>query len=307
MSGNNHNGVALEPGRVFWVSPPPEIGSVSSQFSTVVEEDKTARHNPSRKATLILFAVAALVAAPYLFVPNSMFLVAAAIPACLGILGLMGSGKHECSYVGESGVARFPRGYDPSSQPGIDKGVFMFEKADTLFCNTLPGKTGELFAGQYSNFQWVDRSGKPLWALITQDFVPGEPIPVDRRIHFMRASERAWTRFVLPKLRADIASLGVAKFNLRNLGLIVLTPSELRIETNGETTTIAPASLNQVVHGAGEIAFVHGLGEAVVLDPFTIGNLGALEAMIVEVFGLTVVQGGLTRVDRPEDSSKAPS
>ena len=194
-----HDGGPPPADRCFFEAPPPEIGAVLTAHSTM-PAGYAPLPRPVRYAAVILSAPASFVAA--LLLVNAVGIGGFWWGAALLLAPLLGffvvlyfvGNKHECSYVGRDGVARFRTGMSGRVKSDL---VVIFKDVVRL----EPEFVKHLRSGVYSyssyTFRWVLRDGPTRAVVGTHNSERGEirDIGPAHEFTFCLAAAAAWERY----------------------------------------------------------------------------------------------------------------
>jgi len=210
-----HAGERLEPDRVLFVAPPPEIGTVLSAFS-----DVRASTRPPTTATWIMRAVAV---GGGVVIAGLLLMLAMGMPWSQGGAWIMGVGAlaaavtawgwrfvGRCSYVGEDGIA-----YDECLDR-LDRikktQVLRFVRADSLHVRRTRSYQNGVYRWTSYAYVWKDRSGRAVHEIYGTHASEKTDPPPDDAWHFCAAAEAAWSKHRVGRLQADLDREGFVAF-----------------------------------------------------------------------------------------------
>ncbi len=234
----NHNGDPLSEDIEFFVPPPPEIGPVLTAYSTL-RRGVHPRPAAFRAGLAMLVGGAALVftallvaaarprgAAPYVFWPSLAGLLAA------GIAFLATRFRHQCSYVGREGVARFWCAGDTDRLTRTE--VFLFRDAAEMRTSQVRQYVNGAYTGTDYTFTWTDVAGQKRYVFRGRyHSAKGTPKAKDP-FHFGRSAEMAWSGYLLPGAFRQLDMDGAVLFLLHRGNWIRLTRSGLLFHFGGK-------------------------------------------------------------------------
>jgi hypothetical protein len=257
-----HRGEPLNPGRDYFVPPPPEIGEVVSAYTSLARTDR-----PRGGVVLAALGFCAL-----------GFLCGWALmrvvepddgPARLvvgGFAGLFGAVigwgrarfKHACSYVGTEGVARFV--CVQSRERVTHRETFLFRTAADLRTSETRRYTNGVYQGTDFHFDWTDAAGAECFRITgTYPYhALGNNPWTDMPHQWARAAETAWSRYRLARLDADLERDGAVRFALLGADRLAVGPGVLEVSRGEETVRCAAADIEEFSLAGG--AFTLGLG-----------------------------------------------
>jgi hypothetical protein len=212
----NHGGDALPRDVDFFAPPPAEIGPIFSAYSTL---RTGVRPRPPRfrlglsllLGGLALLLTVALVAAaepdgpvPYLLWPTLAALLAG------GAAWLLTRFKHNCSYVGQEGVARYRCAGDRNNLTLAE--VFLFGEAAEVRTSQTRHYVNGAYTGTDYTFTWTDVTGRVRFAWSGRhNSKAGNPKSTDP-YHLGRSAEMAWSNYLLPGAFRQLELSGAVLF-----------------------------------------------------------------------------------------------
>jgi hypothetical protein len=215
---HQHDGTELSDGADFFVAPPPEIGAIKSQSSTL-RRDKTPLSGNLRLLVVsggLLLGAALGVAVVKLFSVYSSFW-STFWPVSLALLGGalawgMTGFRHTCSYVGEKGAAKFT--CKGRRERVVGREVLLFEQAAELRTAVTRNYTNGVYSGTTYDFTWKDGRGERCYTIAGGfNKKDGKP-PTKDLFHFAEAAEAAWTVHLLDRAQHQLDSDGFIQFDL---------------------------------------------------------------------------------------------
>lgn len=258
LSWTTHTGGAVEQETNFWQNAPSEIGRISSASSTLKprETQPFKKRSVIRAATWSIPLVLGVIVLGICWfqVPglSSQGMEPWGLLALFGglfsLLGLINLRRHECSFVGEQGIALYPLG-----KPGT---IFLFEKARVLYSGTTRHYTNGIYTGTDDSFTWMDGSGKIVYTRTTNYHSFKEKPHPDETVHFLRASEQAWCNWVEPYHQKELEQSGRTGFPLRSGGGLFLSKHALILRKNKVDTEISQDAFEGFSVNGGYI-FIH--------------------------------------------------
>jgi hypothetical protein len=299
----DHTGAALEDDREFSEQAPSEIGKVLSAFSTM-------RRGDSPKFVKTSITMAQILCLPLIL--GSVLLWAFgqrlgddALFAFFGLMifggsaaiyGLIQRRPHECSYVGERGLARFssrPPRSDRARQ--FTHGGHAFERFRVLYVQKTIGDHSGAYTGTVVNFLWRDGDGKLVFRSDANYFSLKDTPNRDNALHFGRAAEKAWTDWVLVKHRTEYETSGKTGFPLEFGGGIFVSRHGITVRQGKTETELSRDEVKSISVDNGRISFHREIDSRGLLGktPFsvpyaTVGNAQAFLRLASEVLNIRV-------------------
>ena len=293
----DHTGQPLEGDREFSEPAPVQIGAVQSAFSTMHPREMRPFLKKSIARSAVYGILALLILAFFIYFSPQFgesrglgWGVCGLLTVSIAVLALAALRLHECNYVGEKGLARFPF---PGPTFGLvnakNSGMFLFEQARVLYNGSTRHYTNGIYTGTDTNYSWMDGDGKPVYVMASHYYSYKENPGPEASIHFFRAAELAWTAWVVQKHREELERQGKTGFPLRTGGAIFLTRHGITVREGKNETEFLGDSLKSIslqqgqlcLHREGEKAGLFGKG------PYTIayeqiGNVQALFTLASE-------------------------
>jgi hypothetical protein len=263
----DHTGAALEDDREFSEQAPSEIGRVLSAFSTM-------RRGDSPKFVKTSITMAQILCLPLIL--GSVLLWAFgqrlgddALFAFFGLVifgggaaiyGLIQRRPHECSYVGERGLARFSSRPQKSDRPQFTHGAYAFERFRVLYVEIGTQSYNGAYAGTTVSFLWRDGDGKLVFRSDASYLSLKDTPNRDNALHFGRAAEKAWTEWVLAKHREEFESSGKTGFPIETGGGIFVSRHGITVRQGKNETELSRDSIKGISVQSGQLCF-HRDGE----------------------------------------------
>lgn len=294
MSARDHQ---LEPINIadynFFAPAPPEIGEVTSQFSTLKAGETGSIQAVSIKRNIIFLAMLVAGIILYVIFKSTLSIAFVLLGGGFFMLGLLATKANYCTYVGTKGFAKYPFKKGNPTPVNSPQNLFLFESANEFYTNVIDVKGHLYFFGQNAIYAWQKDFLKVVFSNFTTDFDPLQVgAPKESNMTFLRRCEQAWTEYLVPELRAKLQAFGEVKFPLKNQGAITLTPQAITIDFKGQVTQILKGDLLQIEHTAGELEFVTPGGRTK-LEAFKVANILALEALVMELYGFVQTDAGI--------------
>jgi hypothetical protein len=251
-----HAGHPLPDNMDLFVEPPPEIGEVTSAYSTL----RFGKQPWSPVVRALLMTVGALLGLGLGLVIG----VAAEIQNVFWILlwplvlGAVGVGvfwvctnfTHTVTYVGREGVARFVC-WGTRHRITTEE-VFPFREATELRTTQVRRYVNGVYQGTDYTYSWTDVGGRQRYRIAgTHRSEKGKPGPADQ-YHYATSSEMAWSLYLLDGAALQMQTKGEIRFNLDRGNWVSVGQGYLRLCVRGETIDcdtqdIASVSINQGV------------------------------------------------------------
>jgi hypothetical protein len=259
LSWRTHQGQPVEEDRIFFERAPGEIGNISTADTTLRQGQ--LKFCVQRSAILLgLSTIPLLMGSGILIVKGdgtdpSAWLVVGLIGIISLIVGVFSLQYHECSYVGDKGIALYGLNVPKFMLKAMPHGIFLFEKARSLYVSSTRTYVNGVYSGTTATFIWKDKAGKNVFHLNSNYFSWKEKPNRDRTIHFARSAERAWTERVYPMHLAEREKLGQTGFPLVNGGGVFVGEDSLTLRTGGKDTVVSRAELSGFSVGGGFLNF----------------------------------------------------
>ncbi len=251
----SHSGDPLPADGEFFVPPPEAVGNVVSAYTTLTRHKQPTPLGARLLVTLILVAACAGLG---LFLTHAARVdnpfLTLVLPAGLGLLAVgiywaVTRFKHTCTYVGETGVAKF---VCTGSRDNVGAKVFAFRDAAELRTSQTRRYVNGVYSGTDYTFTWTDIGGRPRHVLKgTYHSEAGTPSKGDL-FYYATAAEVAWSTYLLAEASRQIRTLGEVRFSLGSSGWVKVGPDRLSMSLGGavtecETRDIASVSVQNGV------------------------------------------------------------
>lgn len=250
-------GQPLPADRFFFVPPPPEIGPVTSAWSTVREG------SPPRpwwlKAALVLGIAIGAGYAAHLALGNQRGRQAdQELGAMAGIIAVALVGlffavrqRNRCTYVGAEGIARFRWGKRRGE-------VLRFPDADHLITSQTRHYTNGVYTGTSYHFAWFGPDGRRLMRVNGTYYDRKGKAKPNSDYNFALTSELAWSNHYVDRAVAQLNHRGFAQFNTNRKGhAIRVLPGAIEFIVKGETVRLTPAEIKKLELSSGHLVAHH--------------------------------------------------
>jgi hypothetical protein len=233
----NHAGEPLPADADFFALPPDEIGPIVSAYTTL-RQGKQPLSTGARLIGLGFAGLAGLGVGVLLVtlaqVRSEFWQVVWPLGggvACLA-LALWATGfTHTCTYVGQEGVARFV--CSGSRYNVTEREVFRFRDATELRTSQTLRYVNGVYQGTSYGFHWTDVGGRQRYEITgTHKSEAGTP-PATDPYQFARATEVAWTVYLLGQVHRQIELAGSVAFNLKGGQWVRLAPGQIIFGLDG--------------------------------------------------------------------------
>jgi hypothetical protein len=248
---NNHGGAAIPADADFFVDPPTEIGPLFSAHTTLTQSKRPWSIWQRLLLALVCCGVGFVIgcAIDLIFGLQIGFWFIAwpfggAILAAL-IAFTATKFSHTCTYIGRDGAAHF---MCSGQREAISKNeVFRFRDASELrTAQTRHYKNGVYQRTEYS-YTWTDVGGRQRFQIKgSHTSEKGEP-PAKDHYQFARATEFAWTMYLLDQVHRQIELGDGVKFQLGSNNWIRIGPGKLTFSLSGDVQEWAAEEMNGVI------------------------------------------------------------
>jgi hypothetical protein len=250
----NHGGGTIHPRDDFFVSPPEEIGEVTSAY-TSLRKDVNPMSPGARLTSAIIAGVVGLAIGLAIAFSIKNKALQVILPLGLATIGLLivifATGfRHSSTYVGKEGVARYKVS---GNRDNITEEVFTFKDAAELRTTQTRHYTNNVYQGTNYNFTWTDLGGRVRFVITgTHRSEQGTP-PAKDAYHFATAAERAWTFYLLDQVMTQLKMSGTVFFGLGGKNWVKLSERHITLHFNGETTECDADEMAEVRIDQGQV------------------------------------------------------
>ena len=257
----DHLGRSLPSDRDFFVPPPPDIGTVVRAWSSLRQGVRSRGLEISLTGTIVAAATGFALLwylfqmlepnEPDVYITAAVFGALSGIASCWYVLHF----KHECSYVGTQGVARFLCSYRRDHL--IKAEVFSFRNAlEFRKAELTIVHSGVVPQIQY-RFDWYDGGGEICFQ-ITGDyyFRPylGSKPWYQLSYQWGISAEIAWTNSIMEFVQDELTREGAARFNLFDGDYLRVGPGFVEAYQAGRETRLPAADVEKLTVKGGECA-----------------------------------------------------
>ena len=227
-----HAGMLIAEDLDFFAAPPPEIGEIRTADSTL----KTT------KRPLSLFTRAAII---FGVPPAGIFglrlagftgIDATILQIFFGIFWVPLAWfftifSHQCSFVGEDGVARVKcRG----QRHKISKReIFCFESASELRTSQTRSYHNGVYSGTSYVFTWTGPDGRKAFKLSGSYMGENKPPKPKSKFHFALSAEINWSDWLLDRAQEELERQGSIRFRLDRENYVSVGPGFIELGTKG--------------------------------------------------------------------------
>jgi hypothetical protein len=234
----NHGGGNLSANADFFVAPPPEIGSVTSAYTTL-RTDKKPKSVGTRLLLAIVFAGlgAILGLSIDLFAqvrdPGWQVIWPVGLGGLALVIAFAATGfKHTCTFVGQEGMAKFICSGNRDRLTTSD--IFRFRDAAALRTGQVRRFVNGVYQGTNYTFTWSDTPGRKCYAVSgTYQSKEGNPHSADA-YHYANAGEIAWSLYLLHQSLATVNASGSIYFGLTGGDWIRLGQGYMKMHFRGQ-------------------------------------------------------------------------
>jgi hypothetical protein len=215
----DHCGNALPSNLDFFAPPPPEIGEVTSAFSSLQQQGQQPVSLARRLGHFLVggtvFAIVGWAINYFADVQDTKWFIVwqFGLPALVAALGWLGDAfSHTCSYVGKKGVAEFTC---TGSRDQV-KRTCLLEWRDAAEVRNEKVRVSVNFSYLRTNysFTWTDAAGAERLKIAGAFYEKKGDPPNGDRYHFGVAAERSWSTHLLGRLQGEWDTGRSIRFNL---------------------------------------------------------------------------------------------
>jgi hypothetical protein len=258
----DHADKPIPPDWDFFVQPPPEIGQISSAYTSLLTS-QNARNAASRWS--IALGVAATIELIICFFfynqtppPPSLIgpLVMGFVPAMIGLLVVMWFTRFRktCSYVGVQGVARYKLNGDRNSVPTGD--LFVFPAATELRTRQIRRFVNGVYSGTSYNYTWTNANGQKVFNIAGQYHSKAStPKPSDA-YWFAVSADVAWSTYLLDQAEEALRHQGFLQFNLNKDRWVRVGSGYFEFYLKGEQEKVLTSEIKSVSLAQGHFSIV---------------------------------------------------
>ncbi len=218
-----HSGIENPSGYDFFAPPPMQIGQVISGQTTLFQ-GKDAATTTRRLVSMIFYSLICLAIAAFIIY---MFEISSKIAAfyiviiiSLGVGVLFGAYRtefrHNCSYVGEKGVAEYWLKKNRYNQP--TEKIFEFANANAMYVEKTQNFTNGVYTGTNYKYRWVDQYGNDAYMLqgLYQN-KNAEPKNLSDVYYFATSAANSWNHYKLVRYIDIINQDSSVIFNVKKM------------------------------------------------------------------------------------------
>lgn len=230
----------------FFAAPPPEVGTVSSAWSTLrqgVEPWSPALRGLIGGIGLLIGGGIGLMIGTFTEFALGVWALGLGLVGFL--IGWFATGfKHTSTFVGDRGLARFVcRG---GREGAVTAEVFPFAEAAELRTSETRKYVNGAYQGTEYTWTWYDHDGRKRFVLNgTYQGEKTRPKPTDP-FHFALAAETAWSRHLLRQVPLMLETKGAIFFSLGGSDWVSVAPGRLELCVRGQTTSCATNEIGSV-------------------------------------------------------------
>jgi|GEM_PF-1298508 len=253
----SHGRMLLDDNEDFFVPPPAEIGEVQSAYSTL-KIGKKGSPIQSTVAPLMTFAVLGA-ATVFIMRANGLPWGAVAfglsIPALFAYLAwLVVKFRHETSYVGDLGIARF-RCAGTRSNIKLSQ-VFRFGEADELRTAATMNFTNGVYTGTAWTHIWETAEGQRVFRLNgSHNSKIDEPKDPGNLLYLAQAADVAWSIFLLGFALEDFEKVGYFDFRVGKRDSVRIGDGKMIFTLGGKVTEMDLEDLGNASLAGGVMEF----------------------------------------------------
>ncbi len=257
----DHGGGLLPENAEFFVEPPRELGRIHSAYTTL----QTDIEPWPVWAYLVSMGVLALIGigiawlivyfAGVTSIGWQLFWYALFSVVGFVIGFFVAHFSHECSYVGEFGLARFK--CSGSRENITTEDVLVFEDAADLRTGTVLHYTNGVYQHTAFSFEWTDVDGKKLYSINgTHGSKEGYPESTNL-YHFGLSAQASWTVYLLKQVEQELEEDGTVFFALKGKKYLKLGEGFMIFCLDGyEEHEVYADEIEDVTIGQGIIKFI---------------------------------------------------
>src|SRR5262245_33753683 len=250
----NHGGKDLSDKDDFFAPPPPEIGEVTSAYTSL----RTDKHPwPMGTRVGLGFFIGCILAVIAFFIMMLMeavplFMVLVPLGAAgLGLLiVLLATGcSHTCHYVGNEGVAEFKSSGNRDNIASSN--ICPFGEAAELRTSQVRRYVNGVYQGTSYTFTWSDKHGRQRYVIQGQHNSERGTPPAKNNYHYAGAAELAWSNYLLGFVADQLQQDGYLHFSLGGADYVRVGPDYLELRVSGQTTQCAADDIKAINLNAG--------------------------------------------------------
>ncbi len=237
-----HAGTEIPANMVFFEHPPREIGNVLSAWSSLKEGQEP-------RSSLIHLLIAgmcaigttllALVIAASSFgrLEPGVIYLSIGFGLLVGLIAYFATRfSHQCSYVGEHGMAVFKIKGDWGSN--IKEEIFLFDDAVSLNASQTRNYTNGIYTGTNYDFTWKDGAGGRMMRLNgNYHSKTGNP-KAKSPFHLARMAEHAWNIHLADRLQKELDEYGFVEFLVNKNDAVRVGPQFMEFCFKGRTDRV---------------------------------------------------------------------
>lgn len=235
-----HDGTPIPRDLDFFAEPPPEIGPVTSAYSSL-RVGKAAGRGALRLAIVVGATGLGMYAGwsiPSVQGPVVGMICAGGLAAGVGLLiAFLGFADHRCHFVGRDGVALFKWRGGPNV-PGPDS-VLLFRDAEALRVEMVDQYHNGAYAGTRYVFVWGRQPPAPPFKFQGTHRKKNGPYPTKEPFLFGVAAEQAWNEYQFPRVLAEIERGGSVRFDLKKGDYAALLAEGIDLRLKGHEGGVA--------------------------------------------------------------------
>lgn len=257
----DHGGEPIPAWMDFFEDPPEKIGPIMSACSDLRKGQEPWSAGARAGVTLFVGAIGMVIGLMITlgfgireafwaaFWPILLTVILAAIAfLCTGF-------AHTVTYVGRLGVARY--GCTGNRDNVSSKESFLFADAIDLRTKTVLHYTNGAYQHTNYTYTWNDINGNTRFTITGQHNSEAGNPPTHHAFHFARASEIAWTLFLLEDAYNKVRSNGSIQFNLAGGDWIKVFDDGLKIKVGGVKEEWSLKEIRSVTVNAGTVEIRH--------------------------------------------------
>ncbi|WP_166826810.1 hypothetical protein [Thalassoroseus pseudoceratinae] len=237
-----HAGTEIPVTMIFFEPPPAEIGKVLSAWSSLKEGKEP--HSGLVQLLIvgmvaigITLALLVIAAATFGGLDPDVVYISIGFGLLAGIITYFVSiFRHQCSYVGEQGVAILKIRGDWDSE--IKEQLLLFEDAVSLNAAQTRNYTNGIYTGTSYDFTWKNGAGERLMRLNgnyhSKTGNPKEKSP----FHLARMAEHAWNIHLTDRLQDELDEYGYVEFLVNKKDAVRVGPQFIEFCFKGRTERV---------------------------------------------------------------------
>jgi hypothetical protein len=234
----SHAGLPVPANADFFVDAPPEIGPLTSAYTTL-RRGQRPWSMPARVVLCLLTTFGGLLVAAGIDILFELwpgfwsFIWLAALPLAGLLLGLGITGfSHTVTYVGEEGVARYV--CSGSRDKLTKQEVFLFRDAAYLRLSTTHHYNKGSYQYTSYKFTWTDVGGRTRYEISGNHNSKNKTPPPTHYYHFGLAAELEWTMYLLGEAKRQIEMDKGVLFPLSGQQTVRILPGRIVFSLNGQ-------------------------------------------------------------------------